>query len=75
MDSRSLRKIAQVRHGRIQYSLTVVSEHQGEVDPHGCLPDGFVSSPQSGIIANIPSRLHLSEEAWESYRPKLLASF
>jgi hypothetical protein len=54
------------KHGGIQYSLAVVKKHQQECDLQKLLPEGFVSSPESGLISNTTFLLHVNEETWEN---------
>lgn len=54
------------KHGGVQYSFAVNKPHQGQVNLQELLPAGFVSSPESGIIANTSFLLHVSQAVWES---------
>ncbi|OGH79679.1 MAG: hypothetical protein A3C10_01205 [Candidatus Magasanikbacteria bacterium RIFCSPHIGHO2_02_FULL_48_18] len=48
----------------IQYSLAVPKARQEEVNLQSLLPQGFTSSPASGIISNTSFLLHVSETVW-----------
>ena len=50
-------------HG-VQYSLAVVRQYQGEIDLRDLVPEGTETSPQSGILSNVPFLLHCSEGIW-----------
>ncbi len=53
-------------HGGIQYSLAVAKPFQAEINLQTFLPEGFESSPESGIISNTSFLLHLNEQNWEN---------
>lgn len=53
------------KHGGMQYSLAVVRARQAEVNLQDFLPVGFTSSPEVGVISNIPCLLHLNKVNWE----------
>jgi len=50
-------------HGA-QYSLAVARRHQKEINLQELLPEGFESSPETGIISNTTFLLHVSEGVW-----------
>lgn len=52
--------------GGVQYSLAVAKASQAEVNLQECLPSGFISSPEAGIISNTTFLLHVSQEVWDS---------
>lgn len=63
------------KHG-VQYSLAVVKAFQAEINLQGLLPEGFVSSPDAGIISNTAFLLHVSENVWnETVLPALVSRF
>lgn len=67
---------AEAKAGRpaVQISLAVVKAFQKEINLQDYLPEGFVSSPESGIISNTSFLLHLSEQKWEELvKPALLS--
>jgi hypothetical protein len=51
--------------GGVQYSLARHSADK-ETDLKSLLPNGFVSSPETGTIGNVPFLIHVSEEVWWS---------
>lgn len=62
--------------GGVQYSLAVAKAHQAEVNLQECLPSGFTSSPEAGIISNTTFLLHVSESVWnETVLPALSTRF
>lgn len=62
--------------GGVQYSLAVARAHQAEVNLQECLPSGFTSSPEAGIISNTTFLLHVSESVWnEMVFPALQSRF
>jgi len=62
--------------GGVQYSLAVAKAHQAEVNLQECLPSGFTSSPEAGIISNTTFLLHVSESVWnETVLPALRNRF
>lgn len=62
--------------GGVQYSLAVAKAHQAEVNLQECLPSGFTSSPEVGIISNTTFLLHVSENVWnETVLPALRTRF
>jgi hypothetical protein len=58
-------------HGGVQYSIAVVRGN--DINLQALLPEGFESSPEAGIISNVPFLLHLNEENWEGLKEKILA--
>lgn len=54
-------------HGGTQITVTVSKRFQENFDIRQILPEGFVSSPETGIIANTPFMIHMNEEVWEKY--------
>lgn len=63
-------------HGGTQVSLAVVRKFQKEINLQDCLPEGFESSPATGVISNTSFLLHVNEEVWEStVLPALKARF
>lgn len=62
-------------HG-VQYSLAVVQKHQAELDLRMLVPAGTETSPQTGLLSNVPFLLHCSEGVWEQIiLPALKAKF
>ena len=54
-------------HGGVQYSIAVSKKDQEGFDIRQFLPEGFVSDIQTGIIANTPFMMHVSEDVWINY--------
>ena len=50
--------------GGVQYSLARHSADK-ETDLKSLLPSGFVSSPETGMIGNVPFLIHTSQEVWD----------
>ncbi len=54
-------------HGGTQITATVSKKFQENFDIRKILPVGYVSSPETGIIANTPFMIHMSEKVWEEF--------
>lgn len=52
------------RIGGVQYSLARHTADK-EFDMKSLLPSGFTSSPETGMIGNVPFLIHTSQEVWE----------
>jgi len=48
-----------------QYSVALKNGVQG-IDFKQILPAGFVSSPEAGLICNVPFLMHCSQEQWQT---------
>lgn len=57
-------------HGT-QYTVAVVKG--AGINLQSILDEGVVSSPENGIISNVPYLLHLSQENWDKYSERILA--
>lgn len=53
-------------HGGIQYSIVVSKKFQEGYDIREILPEGFTSDLKTGIIANTPFMIHISENVWNN---------
>jgi len=52
---------------RVQYSLAVAKQYQGQINMKHLLPSHFKSDPREGVITNVSFLLHVSQEKWDEY--------
>lgn len=56
----------------VQYTIAVTRTWKEMINLQTVLPEGFISSPEEGIISNTSFLLHLSEEKWEELKSAIL---
>ena len=58
-------------HGGVQYSAATTSLSKGQINLTTLKPDDLVSSPESGVISNVPFLLHMSQQVWDVVKARL----